>query len=157
MFQLGFSPPPLFDKSDFFGFQNYLKNADPTLGWNLDIFEFENNDGGRPPRTDIIILDTLLQIFWDLVHIFKNRFLHWYGEIELVNSNTMNPIIRFFLSYLLRGQSHLVNLFLIEKWPKFDFLSLYLCLVHKYTSQLTMQNIDFIFLLFHRRGKRKNM
>ena len=42
MFQLGFSPPPLFDKSDFFGFQNYLKNADPTLGSISDFFEFEN-------------------------------------------------------------------------------------------------------------------
>ena len=35
------SPPPLFDISDFFEFQTYLKNDDPPLGSISDIFEYE--------------------------------------------------------------------------------------------------------------------
>ena len=38
--------------------------------------------------------DTFWPISRDLVHIFQNRFLCWNYEIELVNLNTMNPMIR---------------------------------------------------------------
>ena len=38
--------------------------------------------------------DTFLPISRDSVHIFQNRFLHWNCEIEPVDLNTINPIIR---------------------------------------------------------------
>ena len=49
------------------------------------------------------ILDSFLVISWDSVHIFQNRFLRWNGEIEPVDLNTMNPIIRTIFSPTYKG------------------------------------------------------
>ena len=43
-------PPP--NNSECFEFQNYLKNAEPPLGSNSDIFNLRHIDGERPPQTD---------------------------------------------------------------------------------------------------------
>ena len=45
---------------------------------------------GRP------ILDTVLVISWDSVHIFQNRFLHWNREIEPVDYHEPHNLNNFF-------------------------------------------------------------
>ena len=52
---------------------------------------------GRP------IFDTFLLISSDSLHTFQNRFLRWNRESELVNLNTMNPIIQTIFFSLIKG------------------------------------------------------
>ena len=59
---------------------------------------------GRP------ILDTFLVISWHSVLIFRNRFLRWNRESELVNLNTMNPMIGTTFFLLIKGSA-------LSSWP----------------------------------------
>ena len=100
-------PPPLLDDKDFFEFQNYLKDADPSLRSNSEPFEFENiltaeDPLGQTSQNGYLLIFTLKranQVF---------SLLGW-GLRVIYNSDISLIEIRTFFQTPLLGTLYQIN------------------------------------------------